>query len=476
MTDDRIDRELAERLRAYESRMPATAPPPVEAVGSSRLRPIIGVGALAAIATVLLLAVLIRGSADENVGDASGSPVPSASVRTSEPAPSMTPEAPASSSPTSTPQPTGAPSGTPAAGTTDLVWTTTRSEPASGGLSMADAVTLLGDRYVAVGVEFDQPLPNFGPTPPHRARVWTSRDGRSWDAVDLGPGFDNVRLGTPFVRPDGSLLSIGARGVVSEFGIAEPETAAWTTTDGLTWTEIDPPLEGFLVSTIEQGARGMLAAVRPSSSSDVHELWLSTDGQAWVRVHSLEANYIDIGAGDEGFAAVGWIGDDDGRPISIASADGRTWIDGRPPAFSPYLEVASLGGDWVVVDDPGGTAPTWFSANGLDWAARGEIPVRTIPLSGAECREYRDQLMSTGPWLVTSTELSYPCSEGGYTVHGTQYLSIDGAAWTALPFAEGTVGENRSGSRVNDALATRDGLILVGEENGAAVFWFGEEP
>jgi hypothetical protein len=40
--------------------------------------------------------------------------------------------------------------------------------------------------------------------------------------------------------------------------------------------------------------------------------------------------------------------------------------------------------------------------------------------------------------------------------------------------AEGTVGENRSGSRVRGAMATDSGLILVGEENGAATFWFGE--
>ena len=58
-------------------------------------------------------------------------------------------------------------------------------------------------------------------------------------------------------------------------------------------------------------------------------------------------------------------------------------------------------------------------------------------------------------------------------VHGTQYLSIDAATWDAMPLAEWTPGENRSGSRVSEALATDAGLILVGEENGAAAFWFG---
>jgi hypothetical protein len=340
-------------------------------------------------------------------------------------------------------------------------------------MSLVDAVTVLGDRFVAVGVEFEQPLPILGPTPLHHPRVWISEDGQSWDAVDLGPGFDNVRFGKPVLRPDGSLLSVGVRGIVDGSGVNETEPAAWTTTDGSTWTEIDPPVEG-MVTTIEQGPLGMVTVVRPSDSGNVLELWMSLDGEAWERVHSLEANYLDLGAGDEGFAAVGWIGEDDGQPISSASADGRTWIDGTAPAFSSFLEVASLGGDWIVVDDPGGIAPTWFSANGLDWAEHGEVPLRTIELTDASCREYRAQLTSARPWLVTSTELAYPCSEGEFTVHGTQYLSIDGAIWVPLPLSEGTVGETRSGSRVNDALATGDGLILVGEEHGAATFWFGE--
>lgn len=102
--------------------------------------------------------------------------------------------------------------------------------------------------------------------------------------------------------------------------------------------------------------------------------------------------------------------------------------------------------------------------------------MRTIPAGDLECREYRAHLTSAQPWLVTSTELTYPCSESGFMVHGTQYLSADGATWEPIPLAEGTIGENRSGSRVNGAQAIDGGLIIVGEEHGAAAFWFGEAP
>jgi hypothetical protein len=428
---------------------------------------VLGVGG-AVTAVVLLAVMLLR--PDSNVGEGSptSSPTPPASAaETPTASPSEPPPTATATTTPATPVPTPA--------RADLAWTLTASFPASGGLSMVEGVARLGDGYVAVGVEYLEELPVFGPTPPHEARAWTSLDGRSWEPVALGPGFENVRFGPLIQRGDGSFLSLGERGIVSEFGINESAPAAWTTTDGLTWNEIDPPLEGF-VDAVEQGATGVLAIVRPSVSTDVHEFWLSADGGTWERVHMLEAAYVDIGAGDEGFAAVGWIGNEDGSPFAIASADGRTWIDGPTPQFGQFLEVASFGGDWVVVDDPGGIAPTWFSANGLDWAAHGEVPLQTISAGEGECREYRSQLTSARPWIVTTSELAYPCSESGFMVHGTQYLSIDGAAWSPMPLTEGTPGENRSGSRVNDALATDGGLIMVGEENGGAAFWFGEAP
>jgi hypothetical protein len=476
MSDDRFDRDLQARLRTYESRLPAAdAPVPgAEPAGSPRW-PLIGLG-VASVAAVLAVAMLL-GQPRDNIGDATPSPSPSTSPTTAPPiASGSLTAAEASGTPPPTELPTSIPATpVPTPASADLAWSRTASFPSSGGLSMVTGIARIGDRYVAVGVEYVQELPVFGPTPPHDARAWTSPDGRSWALVDLGPGFENATFGRLIQRGDASLISLGARGIVSEFGINESEPAAWTTTDGLTWTEVDPPLDGF-VAAVEQGARGVLAVVRPSISTDRWEFWLAADGEAWERVHSLEANYVDIDAGDEGFAAVGWVGEEDGYPLSIASADGRQWIEAPTPPFGRFLEVAAHAGDWIVVDDPGGVAPTWFSANGLDWAAHGEIPFKTVGIDDAECREYRSQLTSDGPWLVTTSELTYPCSESGFVVHGTQYLSVDGATWQAMPLAQGTPGENRSGSSVNDALATDAGLILVGEENGAAAFWFGDAP
>jgi hypothetical protein len=425
-----------------------------------------------AVAVAVVLAVLTLSDREPDAGVAEPSAGTSLPAEGGE-SPSEVPSSPESMAPSPTAA-ESAPAPAPAV-TTDLAWTTTGSFPTPGGLSTVDGVALLGDIYVAVGVEYEDPLPNLGPTPPHQARAWTSDDGSSWEPIDLGPEFANVQIAELIVVDDGSVIAFGVRGIPDEFGGFETEPAAWTTADGATWEEIDPPLDGY-VGPVEQDAGGILAVVRFPDSTNVYELWFSPAGETWESVNSLEADYVDIGAGDEGFAAVGWAGGEAGGPFSVASGDGVAWVDGPEPSFGRFLEVASMGGDWIVVDDPGGVATTWFSTNGLDWSAHGEIPFQTIELTDTECREYRERLMSAGPWLVTSTELAYPCSEGGFQVHGTQYLSVDGAAWQALPLSEGTVGQNRSGSRVNDALATDTGLILVGEENGAATFWFGEAP
>lgn len=401
-------------------------------------------------------------------------PGPSGSSQTSE-APSPSPSESVTGSPAASAAATASATATPipsfAASTIDLEWTRTGSFPTSGGLSIVLGVAPLGDRYVAVGVEYVEPLPVLGPRPPHETRVWTSTDGRTWAPVTLDPALVDVELTAPVVLADGSLLATGVRVLPTEF--RDEEYGAWRTTDGITWTETDIPMDG-IVSGIARGARGLLVVVSALTSDD-QELWMSADGSTWERVHTVEADYLDIGAGDEGFAAVGWSDEIDG-PIAIASGDGRTWVDGTDPGFSPFLEVAAFGSDWIVVDDPGGPMPTWFSANGLGWTPHGGIPGRTIPVDEMECREFRRDLLSSGPWLVASTDLTYPCSEGAYAIHGTQYLSLDGAGWAGLPFTEGTPMENRSGSSVNGVLPVLGGLILVGEENGAATFWFGEAP
>lgn len=486
MTEDQFDRELAARLRAYESRLPeGAAPDDVAGRRQTRGLPILVAGGVAALAAVVLALVGILNWGGQRVGgpdesaqlssDAAPTTVPSpidSPTPTAQVEPSGAPSAQPSARPSASADPSGAPS-------TDLAWSLTGSfGPDGGGPSMVQHIVQLGEGFVAAGVAYAQPLPNVGPTPPHTLPVWLSPDGRSWEQV--ASGLENVRFGSLVVREDGALLATGTRGTLGESGSVEgEEPAAWTSPDGRTWTEIESGLPGFVIDLV-RGGRGYLALVSVEVGTEDVELWHSPDAVTWTLAHRLVASRIDVGAGDEGFVAVGRTAGDPGEPFAIASGDGRVWVTAAnpPPAFVPL--VAPRGGDWMVMstfDADGGMAngETWVSANGLDWAPHGRAPMGAVKADGTECREYPRFLVAAGPWLVAATDLMYPCSEGGFAVHATQLISTDGATFSPLPFEAGTPGQARSGAIVNAAVVADGGLVLAGELDGVATFWVGEE-
>ena len=95
--------------------------------------------------------------------------------------------------------------------------------------------------------------------------------------------------------------------------------------------------------------------------------------------------------------------------------------------------VAPLAGDWHVIESGqtssgfGPTAPHWFSADGLSWASTSSMPLATVQADpSTACHETVTAFHGSTPWLVASTDLSGPCSEGGFIVHGTQRASTDG--------------------------------------------------
>lgn len=487
MTDDRFDRELGARLRAYESRLPDAPPPPP---GPVRRRgtglPVLLGGGTALLAAIVLILVALQGWEPDRVGD----PVLTQSA-TASPARGGSAEPSASATPAATPAVTGSaapsdsastqPAESPAPPSGDLAWSVIRSFPSDDpGPSMVEHLVAFGDGYVAAGALYEAQLPGIGPTPPHALTTWLSPDGDSWEQVDTG--LENVQFTALVVRADGVLLATGRRGILNEFGIVETmEQGAWTSADGRAWeqTSIGMPT---VPTTIVRGAQGYLALSRPDLATEVFELWHSPDAMIWTAVRDVAAGWIDVGAGEEGFVVIGTTDSSTDETFVIASGDGREWFDASnpPPAYSPL--IAALGPDWIAMsafgmEDGTGRGQTWTSADGLDWQPHGQAPMRGVQVDGAECQEYARHLRSAGAWVVAATDLAYPCSEGSFVIHGTQLISSDGATWAALPFDVGTPGETRSGSAVNAAVATDDGrLLLAGELDGVATFWMGERP
>lgn len=416
-----------------------------------------------------------RGLADEPSLSAAptprNTPESTASPAALSPSESASPLATASSSPTGT-------DGGHTGSTTELDWTEAGVFGNPDGAAVVHDMAVTDAGLVAVGVEYEQTLPVLGPVSPHDGRVWISTDGDSWEDVTPPGTFANVALEHVFMRAGGTLVAYGGISTASDIpgGVEGSGSGYWQSSDGRSWEPASRGLPEGALLDLAHGERGYLAHVIAVGATHGSDLWFSSDGTAWEQVRQLTDGLAAIGAGDEGFAVVGQLGyyGDQPEPFAIASGDGRAWIQSAHPP-TDVAEVAPVGGDWVAVGvpQPGDSMSTWSSANGLDWRELGDTALGSFDAEGGTCYEIPIGLDSAGPWLVSRTVYSHPCSEGAFVIHSTQRISVDGRSWTALPFETGTPGIGSSGTAIHAAAASQGRLILAGEVDGRAVFWSG---
>jgi hypothetical protein len=223
-----------------------------------------------------------------------------------------------------------------------------------------------------------------------------SADGLTWERVPL-PAAER-----PIVRDiataDGRFVIVGRDGqadgaassdhpaVVPGMGLA----AAWTSVDGIHWTEsaVDAnSVQGGGMSQVWAGAAGMLA-IGNDTASDYYPstdyaagntvaAWVSADGTAWNRAGSLGAELPPMGLlASDGTQMVGlglhlpWI---DQEPAAWASLDGLHWT--QLALSGPALDVGYLTLEPMLSMNPPDTA-LWVLPDGLLALGSGEgVPV-----------------------------------------------------------------------------------------------------
>jgi hypothetical protein len=372
------------------------------------------------------------------------------------------------------------PSATPADAV--LRWTEASSFGEAGASEYATAITEAAGGFVAVGTHYDRPLFVDDSWPPHGGRVWKSPDGRSWvDATPPGTFVDAI-LNHVFGAADGSLVAVGTVTDPNRPNNEDPgPLTAWASADGLSWSTIESGFPaGYALLHLEQGARGTLATL--SNYTNGPQLWLSADGRHWEQVYegADDEHLLSVGAGDQGFVAAGQRGTGSATVYFVmASSDGRDWITSSNSPPDAY-HVVAVGPDWVATGccnfqdaAKDSEIPVWFSANGLDWSEVGRMPLRAVSLGNQEfCAEAVGGLATANGRIIASLTLTFPCSEGVFVSYGGTLISDDGMSWERLPFAERS--ETQAGSFVIAALGAEDGLLLAGQSNRQATFWFGE--
>jgi hypothetical protein len=248
-------------------------------------------------------------------------------------------------------------------------------EPPSTRLS---SVAAGGPGFVAVGREG---VSEFGFVP----AVWASANGIDWDQVPFTAAVDRPATaeGPPFTGSWMEEIVATRNGLVAigEFATATP--TAWTSPDGLTWTELPAgsfgpdPAHLWLLAT---DGTTIAAVGRTPSEGDSPGgalAWWSTDGLDWNEATIDPSFGTGFGplmsrllALDSGYML---FGTDDGHATVWSSADGRTW--GSPLLLPSVLEgnysfvgeAATDGAVVVAVGDEFSAEPTFIEGATI-WA------------------------------------------------------------------------------------------------------------
>jgi hypothetical protein len=304
---------------------------------------------------------------------------------------------------------------------------------------------------VALGVEGDAPQfltsRRTGVFALGVKHAWVSDDGLAWDLSEASlPDGVVVRL---IERGDATLLAFGyASGPSGEF-------RTWTSADGGNWQAADVGLpSAFIFLDIGRGERGYVLVGRAIlDGASPEQLWFSPDAINWEPMYSTsdDESLAAIGAGPEGFVAVGQQGFRTGPPraFALASADGREWFraaEGSALATAGSLwSVVPLEGDWVTSPATVGTdLPILWSPNGLDWEDRTSLPIERVDTGVIA------SLMSNGSRLYAAV-----ADGGGQPVSSVLLTSLDGITWseTEIPHTD----------RWNFAAADGVDVFLVGD-------------
>ncbi len=217
----------------------------------------------------------------------------------------------------------------------------------------------------------------------HKAVVWVSEDGKSWQSASLvGEAADGAIEAVTALRA-GGYVAVGRdsepRGRGSD---VPPNALVWHSDDGLIWTRIVSPQSFsssimFDVAATTQGVVAVGCKADSESQCTQGQAWSSTDGLGWTPTSqvpivpytvSVNGDVVVAGGTDDTVTASG------GRAV-IANLDGEHWIKsdslGKP---SSQISGSSQIGDGFALagwqrDPDGGSlrAVIFISADGATW-------------------------------------------------------------------------------------------------------------
>ena len=281
-------------------------------------------------------------------------------------------------------------------------------------------------------------------------------DGQSWSEapLDLGP---DAALQVVTELPDGRLLILGTIGDDVAYWSDQSRAAAWTSTDGVTWTVSDVPFGTSQYGPLEfaAGGKGLVA-------SNGEEIWHSTDGTAWSLAYEAPRGMWVYGpvAGDEGWI-VKLASASLGTTTLLVSGDAITWYE---VDLGNVATVANVAGDWLVARQTEDWTRTEVlrSADGLEWNVIVDLS-QLPPPEGTEVTASGARLTGTGEVPLMSPWEGGHCGGMPSAGWGT-WWSVDGIGWASAGIGGDAV--------VTHAVDIGDDTVLAGYTDGSGEIGF----
>jgi hypothetical protein len=245
--------------------------------------------------------------------------------------------------------------------------------------------------------------------------------------------------------------------------------------DGLTWSLQPTAAADHLPAALAAGPRGVVAIV---ASDDHVAAWSSSDGLTWtVRADAFPAptaeggeaaptrfSVLDLVATDAGWLAVGRedplcqldCGTDPVRPLVWSSADGLTWtaVGGAGSAGGGMDAVARTPKGFVAVGLGRSRAAVWTSPEGATWTPVADTPI-FHPRPGSDPSFWVEMNgVAADHGVVVAVGNDGP--QGGGENSARAWWSSDGRAWSEA------TGEWFGGGQVFGLTATPEGFVVVG--------------
>ncbi len=335
--------------------------------------------------------------------------------------------------------------------------------------------------YIAIGVEQRDRFTGV---------VWRSDDGYTWERVpdprhlwgDVdGPADDSgqqrsVSLWT-MAESDGTIVILGSD---TTPGSTTATPAAWSSSDGVTWTAAVLPSDpsgrsvGAVVGT-DEGFVALAGRGRSTSLGIPPSIWHSTDGVSWQRADTTglpnDAVVTSLATVDMGLrqriVAVGSVGALEEAPAAWFSDDGGiTWPTASvpaPPADHPLGAIADVGVGSDGLIGLGLRRTTTASSewtDGVPTAVNGSMQI--VLWQSDDGRTWQEQVVDSADGRLWQWPAIAVGSDGFIiTAFSESLAGYQGASWISTEGSDLVRLRHPPGRSSGALAATSDGYVMI---------------